>query len=293
MKARAFEYVRAASLGDAFAAFHSCAGEARYLAGGQSLLAAMNLRLSAPDRLIDIAHLDTLRGIELRGDHLRIGALTRHNDILSASLVRQHVPLLAMAAPFIAHPAIRNRGTIGGSISLADPASEFPAAIVALGANIEAVSDKGVRVIPADDFFLGLYETALEPGEIVAAILAPVATPTSAFAFDELARRRGDYATAGVAIVGEMSGLSVEAMRIVFFAVGQTPVRACGAERALVGRSFEADAIHDAVEAARVEIAPEDDVSMPGATRRHIACVILRRQLEALARQRSTMGAPA
>ena len=164
MKARAFDYQRVHTVEAALAAHTACRGEARFLAGGQSLLPVLNLRLDAPDLLIDIAHIAGLRGIVLQAGTLRIGALTRHNEVLRSSLIAQHVPLLGQAAAFVAHPAIRNQGTIGGSIALADPASEFPACMRALDALIEITSPVGVRTVPADSFFHGLYQTGLAPG---------------------------------------------------------------------------------------------------------------------------------
>ncbi|NVN88311.1 MAG: xanthine dehydrogenase family protein subunit M [Rhodopseudomonas sp.] len=279
MKAGDVAYFRAQSVSDAVAAFRSCEGDARYLAGGQSLLAAMNLRLLTPDLLIDIAHIDALRGIERRGGEIRIGALTRHAEILSSPIIASHVPLLAAAAPWVAHPAIRNKGTIGGSIAFADPASEFPAVALALNARIELDNGDSVRFVEAQDFFLDLYETAAEPGEILSAVWFPVATPDQRCTFDELARRRGDYAIVGVAIVADFSGEIVDRIRIVFFSVGSTPVRALRAEAALTGTALVDTDIELAQQALAGDLSPSDDVQVSAATRMHLASVLLRRQL--------------
>ena len=282
MKPSPFAYTRATSVADAVAAFRESA-EARYLAGGQSLIPALNLRLQAPELLIDIAHIAALRGIVRHGDELRIGALTRHAEMLASPLVAEAAPLLAAAAPWVAHPAIRNKGTLGGSLSLADPASEFPAVALALDARIELDDGERVRSVEAQDFFRDLYETAAEPGEILTAVYFPVARPGQRFVFDEFARRRGDFALVGVAIAGNFVGEVAEQLRIVFFAVGPTPTRARLAEATLTGtRLAEADiarAVH-----ALAEDLPDipGDAQTSAATRLHLARVLLKRQLARL-----------
>lgn len=279
MKAPDFSYVQATSVKEAVAAFRACEGDARYLAGGQSLLAALNLRLAAPHLLIDIGRIDELRGIARDGDEVIIGALTRHAEILSSDIIARDVPLLSLAAPFVAHPAIRNKGTFGGSLALADPASEFPAVALALGARIKITDAEGTRLVAADDYFIDLYETALAPGEVLTAVCCPVARPTQYFAFDELARRRGDYALIGVAINADGGRGHIEAIRIVFFAAGPTPMRARAAEAVLIGRDLTDDAIAAAQAALSDDIAPDDDAHMTAAARMHLARVLLRRQL--------------
>jgi carbon-monoxide dehydrogenase medium subunit len=187
--------------------------------------------------------------------------------------------LLSRAAPFVAHPAIRNKGTLGGSLALADPASEFPAVALALGARLE-ISDADVtRVVDADDYFLDLYETALAPGEVLTAVHVPVARPTQAFAFDELARRRGDYALVGVAIAADGQGSRVDEIRIAFCAAGPTPKRARAAEAVLIGGDLTDEAIARAQAALSDDLAPEGDAQMAAATRMHLARVLLGRQL--------------
>ncbi|HMB48434.1 MAG TPA: xanthine dehydrogenase family protein subunit M, partial [Afifellaceae bacterium] len=237
MKPAEFQYERPGTLSEALSLLAGAdGGEVRALAGGQSLMPMMNFRLAAPDRLVDLNGIGELAGIEETGETVRIGAMTRYSALERSETVRQHLPLVASALPHIAHPAIRNRGTIGGSVALADPAAEMPAVLLALDATIIVVSERGERQVKADDFFLGLYETALEPGEIVRAVSVPKASATARFAFRELARRHGDYAMAGVAMAAQgkepLSGL-----RIAFFGACDRAIRATGAEEALNGHA--------------------------------------------------------
>ncbi|MBL8571146.1 MAG: xanthine dehydrogenase family protein subunit M [Phreatobacter sp.] len=282
MKARAFRYVRPATIAEAFDAFAEAGGEASYLAGGHSLAPALALRLQAPDVLIDIAHIDALRGIALDGDRLRIGALTRHVETLTDPLIAAHAPLLRMAAPHVAHPAIRNRGTLGGSVALADPAAEFPAVMLAIGADMEIAGPDGHRRVPAEAFFLDLYQTALEPGELLVAFHVPVARPSHRWAFDEFARRRGDYAVIGAGLMLDMDGPAVAEARFAFLSAAATPVRARQAEARLVGRVLDGDAIADAQQALAGDLDPPDDERTPAAMRLHLARVLLGRLLGGL-----------
>jgi carbon-monoxide dehydrogenase medium subunit len=283
LKAPDFAYVCADSVEHARSAFAACDGDARYLAGGQSLLAALNLRLLAPDLLIDISRIEALRGIEKRNDEIRIGAVTRHAEVMSSGLVADHVPLLASAVHFVAHPAIRNKGTIGGSLALADPAAEFPAVALALDARFEIIGEQGVRFVAADDFFRDLYETAIAPGEILSAVWFPCARPTQRFVFDELARRRGDYAIIGNAIAAEIESEIVKSIRIAFLSAGPTPMRARRAEEALTGQPIGAATIAAAQAGLDGDLMLDVDPTTSAATRLHLARVLLRRQLEKLA----------
>lgn len=281
MKARAFTYVRAHSLEEAVTRFGEADGEASYISGGQSLVPALALRLQAPAVIIDLAGIATLRGVMLEDGALRIGALTRHADMLTHPLIAAHAPLLREAAPHVAHPAIRNRGTIGGNIALADPASEFPAMLLAMDARVEIFGAEGFRQVPADDYFLDLYQTAVQPGEIVTAILVPPAPAGTRIAMDELARRRGDYAMVGAGLQGRVNAEgTVEALRIAFFSVGATPVRAKGAEAALIGHGIDADTIAKAQGTLDDDLDPMDDEEVPAAMRRHLARVLLGRLLQ-------------
>jgi len=282
VKARAFAYARPRTLDDAHAAFAAAEGDASYISGGQSLVPALAMRLQAPQVLVDLAGIEALRGVRLEGDWLRIGALTRHADALTDPLIRAHAPLLSAAAPFVAHPAIRNRGTLGGSVALADPASEFPAMMLAMGAEMEIFGPEGLRRVPADDYFQDLYQTAIVPGEILVALHVPVVGPRRCWAFDELARRRGDYAMVGGGILAERDGGRIVSLRIAFFSVGPTPMRARAAEAALTGRAPDADAIADAQRALDADIDPLDDEEMPANVRRHLARVLLGRLVRKL-----------
>jgi carbon-monoxide dehydrogenase medium subunit len=279
LKARAFSYVRPTTVVEALEAFASSGAEASYIAGGQSLVPALALRLQAPELLIDIAHIPSLRGIELQGEWLRIGALTRHCEALTDPLIAQHAPLLREAAPHVAHPAIRNKGTLGGSVALADPASEFPAMTLAMGAELEIANRDGTRRVPADDFFIDLFQTAIEPGELLVAIHVPIVGPRHRWAFGELARRRGDYAIVGSGILAEFSGDRLEWIRIVFFSVGSTPVRARSVENLLTGRSLDQAAVLEAQATLADDLAPPDDEHTPATVRLHLARVLLGRLL--------------
>ena len=232
MKLPSFEYLRARSLEEAWSLHAEAGGDALYLSGGHSVVPSMALRLQAPSRLIDISRIAELRGVERRGDALRIGAMTRHADVLTNPQIVRHAPLLSRAAPHVAHPAIRNRGTIGGNLALADPASEFPAVVLALRAEIEVMGPDGSRMIRADDFFRDLYETALAPGEVLTAIHVPLPPESRLFGFDEIARRRGDYAMVGVAAQADVAGGVIADASVTLFSVGFTPVRAKAAEQA-------------------------------------------------------------
>ncbi|MBM3275414.1 MAG: FAD binding domain-containing protein, partial [Candidatus Sericytochromatia bacterium] len=194
MKARNFRYVRPKSLGDAFRILGDAGDDAVPVAGGQSLLAGLNMRLSAPELLVDIADLPELQGQSFDGQAIRLGALTRHRELLRSDLVRSHLPLLTQAAPYIGHVAIRNRGTLGGSLAYADPAAELPACAVALGAVLVLGSAKGERRVQAEDFFQGLFETDLRPGELILAVEFPSPSAGTVTSFAELSRRHGDFA---------------------------------------------------------------------------------------------------
>jgi aerobic carbon-monoxide dehydrogenase medium subunit len=261
----------------------AAAEDATYIAGGQSLVPALAMRLQAPSLLIDISRLDELKGVSLDGDWLRIGALTRHFETLSEPLVRKHAPLLNAAAPYVAHPAIRNKGTLGGSVALADPAAEFPAMLLAHDADMEIAGSTGVRRVPADQFFIDLYQTALEPGELLVALHVPCVRSTQRWAFDELARRRGDYAMVGAGLLVDFDGETVRDARIVFLSVGSTPVRAKAAEASLVGAALDANAIRLAQAALDSDLDPPEDKSLSPSMRVHLARVLLGRLLQRVA----------
>jgi aerobic carbon-monoxide dehydrogenase medium subunit len=279
LKAAAFDYVKPRSIEQAISLLQEHGDDARLLAGGQSLLASLNMRLSEPRLLVDIGALDVLRGIRVQGDALRIGALTTHTQIEASPLVAQHAPLLSAAAPHIAHRAIRNAGTWGGSIAHADAAAEWPACLLALGGTVVARGPKGERRIAADDFFQVLFATALEPDEILVAGEVPLAAPGSWFAFDELARRRGDYAIVGIAVTGRRNAGVLADCRIVLMGVASTPLRARKTEALLNGQVADEALVATAAASLRAEIDPLPDLTNSRETKRHLAGVLLQRLL--------------
>ena len=279
MKAAAFDYVKPRSLDQVISLLQEHGDDARLLAGGQSLLASLNMRLSEPRLLVDITGLDALRGISVQGGMLRIGALATHTEIEGSPLIAQAAPLLSAAAPHIAHRAIRNAGTWGGSIAHADPAAEWPACLLALGGTVVARGPKGERRIAADDFFQGLYATALEADEVLVAAEIPLATAENWFAFDELARRRGDYAIVGMAITGRRRGGVLADTRIVLMGVDSTPLRARRTEALLNGKTVDAAIAATAAASLRAEIEPLPDLTNSPGTKRHLAGVLLQRLL--------------
>jgi carbon-monoxide dehydrogenase medium subunit len=272
LKAPDFAYMRPASLDAALALLAEHGDDAAPLAGGQSLVTALNMRLASPRLLIDLNAIPGLAGVAEEGGVVRIGAMTRHRDVGTAAIVRERLPLLAAALPHIAHPAIRNRGTIGGSVALADPATEWPACCLAAGATIVVRGSRGERRIAAEAFFLGLYATALGSGEIVTAIEFPVPGPDAVWGFDELARRHGDYALVGLAATGRRAGESLTDLRLAFFGVADRPVLAREAAAAI-----EAGDVAGAQAALAAELDPPDDPATKAATRLHLARVLLGR----------------
>jgi aerobic carbon-monoxide dehydrogenase medium subunit len=287
MKPAPFEYHRPASLAETFDLLDRYGDEGRLLAGGQSLVPALNLRLATPRAVIDINRIPGLDGIRVTPDGLAIGALARQEALERSPLVREHAPLIAAALPHIGHSAIRARGTIGGSLALADPAAELPACAVALGATIRVGHRGGTRAIAADDFFRGIYTTALAPGEIVTEILVPRPAAGWRWGFDELARRHGDFALAGLAAVASITAGTIAQTRLVFFGVGPRPVRARRAEAALAGRRADAEALAAAGRALDGDLDPPGDVHGSPALRRHLARVLLSRVVGRLAEARS------
>ncbi|MFC1664111.1 FAD binding domain-containing protein [Pseudomonadota bacterium] len=281
MKAPSFAYARPESIDKAVALLSQYGDEAKILAGGQSLMATLNMRLSAPELLIDINCIDTLSGINLDGETLKIGALTRQVDVERSPLVAQHAPLLTLAMPHIAHPAIRNRGTFGGSVAFADPAAELPACVVALDADLVLQGKNGERKIPAKEFFRGLYETALAEDEILVSIEIPVASANTRAAFKELARRHGDYAIIGLAANSQWQNDEMSELRLVFFSAGDQPVVARETAKLLLGAPSEGK-IESAMDQLVQELDPPEDLSASSTMRLHLAKVLTRRVMKEL-----------
>jgi aerobic carbon-monoxide dehydrogenase medium subunit len=254
---------------------------AKVLSGGQSLMTAMNLRLVAPELIVDIGDLTELRGIAVKGGLITIGALTRHTDLLKSSEIAAHAPLLTEAVAHVAHPAIRNRGTLGGSLAHADPASELPACMVALSATIIVNGPAGERRVPAKDFFIGIYATALSSQELLVAVELPVAPKNSAHFFCEFARRHGDYAIVGLAAHAVVENDVLTDLRPVFFAIGDRPVLAKATAK-LVKTSVTSALLSKALDGLSEELDPPEDQQATASMRRHLAKVLLARCVSAL-----------
>ena len=269
MKPAPFAYKKVRSLAEAVALLGEHK-DARLLAGGQSLIATLNMRLSTPSLLIDINGIAGLDGISHKAGTIEIGALTRHAAAERSDAVAKHAPLLARALPHIGHAAIRNRGTLGGSIAFADPAAELPACLLALDGEVDATGPKGKRTINAAEFFKGLFETALGPQDVLTAIRVPSAGKDTRVGFAELARRHGDYAIVGLAASARADGKGLADVRLAFFGVGATAMRAKKAEAALASGNVDAAV-------AALDLDPQDDVQAIAAVKKHLAGVLLRR----------------
>jgi carbon-monoxide dehydrogenase medium subunit len=269
VKPAPFAYKKARSLDEAVALLGEHP-DARLLAGGQSLMATLNMRLSAPSLLIDINGIGGIDGIAHKNGAVEIGALTRHAQAERSETVAKHAPLIARAMPFIAHPAIRNRGTLGGSIAFADPAAELPACLLALDGEVDVQGPQGKRAVKAADYFKGLYETALGPQDILTAIRLPAADKDTRIGFAELARRHGDYAIVGLAATARADGKHLSDMRLAYFGVGNMPLRATKSEAALTRGDVDGAV-------AALDFDPHDDIQAAGAVKKHLAGVLLRR----------------
>ena len=254
MKAPSFAYAKPASLREAFECLEN--PNAKVLAGGQSLIPSLNMRLSSPELLVDITGLPGLSDIGVSNGQVRIGALVTHAQLEKSAEIKKHLPLLAQAVPHIAHAAIRNRGTIGGSLALADPAAEYPAVAVALDAVLFIEGKKGRRKIKAAEFFKGLFETDLKQGELLTAVEFPVAARSDRSVFLELARRHGDYA---------IIGLAAHNSKFVYFGAGTRPVL------------VEGSSMQKAKENLAKNLKPSADLYNSAATKLHLAGVLLQR----------------
>ncbi|MDT3678760.1 MAG: xanthine dehydrogenase family protein subunit M [Burkholderiaceae bacterium] len=278
MKAPSFDYMRASSLDDALGVLAEHGQDARILAGGQSLLPALNMRLQSPQLLVDIGAIDELRGIAFDNGVVRIGALTRHRDVEDSELVGRHAPLIHEAIRHVAHPAIRNRGTFGGSLAHGDPAAELPACVVALDARIIVASaSDGRRMIAARDFYRGLFDTALQPNELIVQVEIDAIGNGWHSGFGELARRRGDFALVGLAAHVRIDGEAFADGRLVFFGVGGAPTPARNAWAEIKGRRVDASVVASAQQALSRDLDPPGDTAASSATRMHLARVLLGR----------------
>lgn len=281
MKAPKFSYIRAANVEQALLLLDRHGSDARILAGGQSLMPTLNMRLAQPAMLIDINRLDTLKGISITNGMVRIGALARHVEVMSAPIVREHLPLIAEAMPHVAHLAVRNRGTFGGSIALADPAAEMPACALALQATIVVESVQGRRSIRAEDYFIGLYETARQPNELVVEVLIPSQHADTVSVFMELSRRRGDFAMAGIACCMRFERDVVLDARLVYFGSEGKPTLAHRAVAAIKGKPWSDTHIEAACAGLGSDLAPMKSLEGEPAMLLHLQRVLTRRVLNA------------
>ena len=281
MKPPPFDYIVAIDRDTALATLARAGGEAKILAGGQSLMPMLNFRLLRPSILVDINRIPDLGFIEETPDSIRIGALTRHFQLETSPIIAQHFPVFSYAVAHVGHLAIRNRGTIGGSLSHADPAAELPMMAVLLDARLRIVSATGSRTVAARDFFLDTMTVDLDGTELLTEIVLPKLPVRTGWGFEELVRRHGDFAIAAVAATLTLSGSEIVQARIALTGVGPTTLRAAEAESLLVGREFDENLSRRAIEAVREAISPETDLHASAGYRRHLAGVLTGRALTA------------
>jgi carbon-monoxide dehydrogenase medium subunit len=281
MKPAAFDYVIADSVDMAVASLAEGGGDAKIIAGGQSLVPMLNFRLLRPSVLIDINRIGDLAFIEEAGKKIRVGALTRHYQLETSPVIARHLPVLASAMTHVAHLAIRNRGTIGGSLSHADPAAELPMMALLLDAELHIASASGKRTIAARDFFVGALTVDLARDDIVTEIVLPKLPPKTGWGFEEVARRSGDFALAAAAATLTLSAGVISQARIALTGVGATPVRAAEAEALLVGQALEPGLIDRIIDAVRAAIEPDTDLHASSDYRRHLGGVLAGRAVSA------------
>ena len=282
MKPASFEYLAPRSVEETLAHLVEYGWEAKVLAGGQSLIPMMNFRLAQPEILIDINNIPELSTVALNeSGGLSVGALARHYEIEESLLVAERAPLIHETMPHVATTQIRTRGTFGGSIAHADPSSELPAVCVALEGRCRLRSQSGDRWVPADEFFVGLYTTQLEPEELLVEVEIPQQKSNTGWALVETTRRSHDFALVGVAAVVRLDGESMcEHAKLILFSVGEGPVEAHNAEKLLIGQRLSDDVIREAAEvASSADIEPSNDIHATSGFRRHLAGVLSRRAL--------------
>lgn len=282
MKAPPFAYTRARHLDEVFELLERHGDAAKLLAGGQSLMPMLNMRLASPQLLIDISRLQQHAGIRVRDGHVHIGALTTHAAIGESADIRRHLPLLTDALEHVAHPAIRNCGTFGGSLATADPAAEWPACCVTLDAQIVLASRSGTRQVAAGEFFQGLYTTALKSHEVLSEVIIPIPGAGYRHAFLELARRRGDYAIVGIAAVGKVAGNVISDLRLTYLGAGDKPMRAHKTSQVFVFKGISETALNEAQQQLAGELEPAADLYSAAATKLHLARVLTGRAMKQL-----------
>lgn len=269
----AFDYEVAGSVEEAISLLQ--APDAKALAGGHSLIPALRLRIARPSLLVDVGRLD-LSYVRDDGTHVAIGALTRHRSVRDAALLREHCPIVSHAAGLIGDPQVRHRGTIGGSLAHGDPASDLPAVLLAVGGEVVVQGPSGMRTIPADDLFTGVFETALAPGELIVEVRVPKMSGTTGWSYVKVNRRAQDWATVGVAAVVRRSDDSVDAARVGLVNMAGTPIRARGVEDALADGGTISEAAARVTEGA----SPPSDHAGSAEYRAHLAEIVTRRALE-------------
>lgn len=288
MKAPDLGYKRAESVGQVIELLASYGDDARVLAGGQSLMPTLNMRLSKPKLLVDINQLNALKGISFEDGIVRVGALARHAEIMRSTVIFEKLPLIAEAMPYVAHVAIRNRGTFGGSIALADPAAELPACVLALGATIVVESARGQREIPASDYFKGLFETERRPDELLIEVRIPSIGMKGVHVFSELSRRQGDFAVAGVACAAEIDGDTISSARLVYFASEDRPTLATNAVTAITNKVWSEGSRASVLDALGDDLDPMENLQGSSEFKLHLQRVLTGRVLdEAIARARA------
>ncbi|MGB3488742.1 MAG: xanthine dehydrogenase family protein subunit M [Xanthobacteraceae bacterium] len=279
MKPPPFDYFAADCIEAAIQALADAGGDGKIIAGGQSLMPMLNFRLLRPSILIDINRIPDLAYVRDDGDEIRIGPLTRHRVLETSDLIAKQFPVLHEAMGYVAHLAIRNRGTIGGSLSHADPAAELPMMSLLLDARLEVQSNAGRRTIEARDFFLGALTTALEDGDMLVEVRLPKLQEGTGWAFEEVARRSGDFALASVAVITGSDGDRVSDIRIGMMGVGETPMRATEAENILIGQRYSEAVVAAAVDAIRAAVEPNTDLHASADYRRHLVGILAQQAL--------------
>jgi carbon-monoxide dehydrogenase medium subunit len=291
MKPAPFDYIAATSVDMAAAALADGGDDAKIIAGGQSLVPLLNFRLLRPSILIDINRIESLAFISETATDIRVGALTRHYQLETSPVIARHLPVLSCAMTHVAHLAIRNRGTIGGSLAHGDPAAELPMMALLLDAELHIGSVAAARITAARDFFLDALTVDLNAGEIVTEIALPKLPPQTGWGFAEVSRRRGDFALAAAAATLAVAAGAIVEARIALSGIGRTAVRAATAESLLVGHALEPPLVSQAIEAARAAIEPDTDLHASADYRRHLAGVLTGRALAAAWRRANESAA--
>ncbi|MGN6310254.1 MAG: FAD binding domain-containing protein [Xanthobacteraceae bacterium] len=279
MKPPPFDYCAADCVEAAVQAMADAGGDGKIIAGGQSLMPMLNFRLLRPSILIDINRIPDLSYVRDDGDEIRIGSLTRHRMLETSDIIARQFPVLHEAMGYVAHLAIRNRGTIGGSLSHADPAAELPMMSLLLDARMEVQSPSGRRTIEARDFFFGALTTALDDRDMLIEVRLPKLPQGTGWAFEEVARRSGDFALASVAVIMKSDGDTISDLRIGMMGIGETPMRATDAENILAGQRYSETAVAAAVDAIRAAVEPNTDLHASADYRRHLVGILAQQAL--------------